>query len=98
MKRIETDGRAERLRSITKTLKFTFILLLLHTTVVFCSAQSKWTTHGPFGGCCFQFAYNPSEPRLVIGVGGKDIFRSTDAGIHWKATRLSDSYNIAVRI
>ena len=55
------------------------------------TSASGWTSHGPDGGKVLAVASSVAEPATVYAGTGAGLFKSEDAGAHWRRLSVSDS-------
>jgi photosystem II stability/assembly factor-like uncharacterized protein len=50
-------------------------------------AAGRWESVGPFGGTVREIAVAPGAPRTLYAATSAGVFRSNDAGAHWRSAQ-----------
>ncbi|HYU33162.1 MAG TPA: YCF48-related protein [Thermoanaerobaculia bacterium] len=66
------------------THRLVLSLLLFVSPAASVAAEGRWASVGPFGGTVWKIAVAPGAQRTFYAATSGGIFRSTDAGAHWK--------------
>jgi photosystem II stability/assembly factor-like uncharacterized protein len=76
------------------------VLRLLQAAVFCCGwawLSAAWQMSGPFGGSATSLAIDPAHPRVLLAGGrGAALFKSDDAGEHWRVLPLPARFEGAV--
>ncbi len=66
--------------------RFVLSLILLLPSLL-AAENRRWTHLGPFGGTVLDVVVAPSSPRTLYAAAGLFVYRSDDAGAHWRLVR-----------